>query len=165
MNTMYNNLSQQMPYMYGYNLPQYQRMVQSPQNDQGAPGVAPISPYVAPVMMPQANYIKGRPVVSIDEARASQIDLDGSLYVFPDLGNKKIYTKQINMDGTASFNIFELSGSNNEASVVTPTYVTREELDSILAQLKESLIQANPAFTQPASSPTVKAQVNKTFNL
>jgi len=44
-------------------------------------------------MVPQTNYIKGRPVVSIDEARASQIDLDGSLYVFPDLGNKKIYTK------------------------------------------------------------------------
>jgi hypothetical protein len=42
---------------------------------------------------PAPNYIKGRPVVSIDEARASQIDLDGSLYVFPDLGNKKIYTK------------------------------------------------------------------------
>jgi hypothetical protein len=63
---------------------QYQRpvMQQEPQNANVA----------APVPMIQ-NYIKGRPVVSIDEARASQIDLDGSLYVFPDLGNKKIYTK------------------------------------------------------------------------
>jgi hypothetical protein len=58
-----------------------------------APTVAPMQQYSAPIMMPQMNYIKGRPVVSIDEARASQIDLDGSLYVFPDLGNKKIYTK------------------------------------------------------------------------
>ena len=47
-------------------------------------------------------------MVSIDEARASQIDLDGSLYVFPDLGNKRIYTKQINLDGTAAFNVFTL---------------------------------------------------------
>ena len=159
MNTMYNNLSQQMPYMYGYSMPQYQRMVQSPQNDQGAPGVTNIPPYVAPVMMPQTNYIKGRPVVSIDEARASQIDLDGSLYVFPDLGNKKIYTKQINMDGTAAFNVFELSGANNENPAPTLAYVTRDELDGILAQFKESLMQ----MSTPA--PAVKAQVNKTFNL
>jgi hypothetical protein len=115
-------------------------MVQPPQNDQGAPGVTNMPPYVAPVMMPQTNYIKGRPVVSIDEARASQIDLDGSLYVFPDLGNKKIYTKQINMDGTAAFNVFELSGANSENPAPTLAYVTRDELDGILAQFKESLM-------------------------
>jgi len=52
------------------------------------------APYPMPSLLPaQQNFIKGRPVVSIDEARTSQIDLDGSLYVFPDLGNKKIYTK------------------------------------------------------------------------
>jgi hypothetical protein len=59
---------------------------------QEAQAQTPASPTPA-FMMPQQNYIKGRPVVSIDEARASQIDLDGSLYVFPDLNNKKIYTK------------------------------------------------------------------------
>jgi hypothetical protein len=54
------------------------------------------------------NYIKCRPVASIDEARASQIDLDGSLNVFTDIGNKKIYTKQINLDGTATLNTYTL---------------------------------------------------------
>ena len=88
--------------------------------------------------MSQGNYIKGRPVVSIDEARASQIDLDGSLYVFPDLGNKKIYTKQINMDGTASFNVFELAAPVESAP--TPVYVTKDELDEILASFKASLV-------------------------
>ena len=82
---MYNNLPQTPPYYYPYGMAQqYQRPIvqQEPQ----------INSATAPVAaMP--NYIKGRPVVSIDEARASQIDLDGSLYVFPDLGNKKIYTK------------------------------------------------------------------------
>jgi hypothetical protein len=67
----------------------YQRSAPQVEN---APASAPMTPYAAPIMS-QFNYIKGRPVVSIDEARASQIDLDGSLYVFPDLGNKKIYTK------------------------------------------------------------------------
>ena len=38
---------------------------------------------------PGVSYLKGRPVLSVEEARASQIDLDGSLHVFTDIGNKK----------------------------------------------------------------------------
>lgn len=40
---------------------------------------------------------KGRPVSSKEEARAAQIDFDGSLWIFTDIGNGKIYTKQINI--------------------------------------------------------------------
>lgn len=149
----YTNLTQQTPYMYGYGMPQYQRMVQPQQVEQSAP--------TAPMIMPQTNYIKGRPVVSIDEARASQIDLDGSLYVFPDLGNKKIYTKQINMDGTASFNIFELSAPVENAPA--PVYVTKTELDEILASFKASLTQEKQKEARSAQQ--VKAQVNQPFNL
>ena len=158
--TMYNNLTQQTPYMYGYGMPSYQRMMQ-PQQTEQAPAAAPQQPYSAPIVMQQANYIKGRPVVSIDEARASQIDLDGSLYVFPDLGNKKIYTKQINMDGTAAFNVFELSAPAEPAPV--PFYVTYDELDEILASFKASLTQNNTA--EPAPAPKIKAQINQPFNL
>lgn len=158
---MYNNLTQQTPYMYGYGMPQYQRMVQPQQAETVAPNAASQQQYTAPIVMQQANYIKGRPVVSIDEARASQIDLDGSLYVFPDLGNKKIYTKQINMDGTASFNVFELSAPAEAAP--TPVYVTKDELDTILAQFKESLTQTKQQ--EPAPARNIKAQVNQPFNL
>lgn len=158
---MYNNLTQQTPYMYGYGMqPQYQRMIQQPQTE-SAPTVTQQQPYTAPVMMSQGNYIKGRPVVSIDEARASQIDLDGSLYVFPDLGNKKIYTKQINMDGTAAFNVFELIAPAESAP--TQVYVTKDELDEILASFKASLVQDKPQEAGPARN--VKAQVNAPFNL
>jgi hypothetical protein len=52
--------------------------------------------------------LKGRPVASIEEARASIIDFDGSIFYFPDLANKRIYTKQINMDGTALLCLYEL---------------------------------------------------------
>ena len=157
---MYNNLTQQTPYMYGYGMqPQYQRMMQAQQPEQGAPNM-PSQNYVAPVITPPGNYIKGRPVVSIDEARASQIDLDGSLYVFPDLGNKKIYTKQINMDGTATFNVFELSAPIEVAQ--SQTYVTKEELDTILASFKESLALDKAKENE---SSKVKVQVNQPFNL
>lgn len=53
-------------------------------------------------------YIKCRAVTSIDEAKAAMIDLDGSLHVFTDIPHRKIYTKQINLDGTASLNIYSL---------------------------------------------------------
>lgn len=154
---MYNNLTQQTPMypQYGY----YQRGAVPSSESQAQIAAQQAHNYTMPPMM-QINYIKGRPVVSIDEARASQIDLDGSLYVFPDLSNKKIYTKQINMDGTASFNVFELVAPVETATV--PAYVTKDELDEILANFKASLTQEK---TTEASSAPVKLQINKPFNL
>ena len=154
---MYNNLPQQTPYIYNYGLAQYQRGATPIQEAQVQASAQQTSAF----MMPQQNYIKGRPVVSIDEARASQIDLDGSLYVFPDLGNKKIYTKQINMDGTASFNIFELAAPVETAR--EPVYVTKDELDEILTSFKASLIQEKEK--ESGVAPKVKVQVNQPFNL
>ena len=84
------NLPQTPPYYYGYGYQQFARPMAQPTQEAAMPAQAQQMPMSA---APALNYIKGRPVVSIDEARASQIDLDGSLYVFPDLGNKKIYTK------------------------------------------------------------------------
>ena len=52
------------------------------------------------------QFLKCRPVSSKEEARAYQIDLDGSLWVFTDIGNEKIYTKQVNNDGTATFKTY-----------------------------------------------------------
>lgn len=143
---MYNNLPQTVPaYFYA---PNYQRAPVLPQEVQSQTSTPQIAPYM--------NYIKGRPVVSIDEARASQIDLDGSLYVFPDLGNKKIYTKQINMDGTASFNVFELVEDAPKETAPAPSYVTRDELNAILAEFKLNLVQ--PSAPQAAAA-------KPTFNL
>ena len=143
-------------YYYGYNIPmQYQRAITPTQEAPNASNTQPAAPtYTMPLV--QQNLIKGRPVVSIDEARASQIDLDGSLYVFPDLGNKKIYTKQINMDGTATFNIFELAPQAPQSVESQPEYITRPQLDEILAQFKESLTP--PKAPKPTTAP-------QTFNL
>lgn len=70
----------------------------------------------------QTSILKGRPVSSYDEAKASMIDLDGSVFVFPDFGNKKIYTKQINLDGTATINTYNLDEElkSSPASVESP---------------------------------------------
>lgn len=101
--------------------------------------------------------LKGRPVSSLDEARASSIDFDGSIFYFPDLANKCIYTKQINMDGTATLNLYELKSIPLEPSSQSMTnYITREEFEQVIAQLKQMLAPVQP-ITEP--TPQKKMEV------
>lgn len=66
-----------------------------------------------PTMMPPAQpnayqpvqQIKGRPVTSIEEARAAQVDLDGTSTYFPAPAEGKIYEKLIGMDGLPIFRV------------------------------------------------------------
>ena len=106
----------------------------------------------APMPMPQYG-LKGRPVSSLDEARATSIDFDGSIFYFPDLANKKIYTKQINMDGTATLNMYELKEIPIPQNNSTYNYVTREEFEEALNKLQESIksvdSEPNPAIKKP----------------
>ena len=105
---------------------------------------------------PQVS-LKGRLVSSLEEARATSIDFDGSVFYFPDLANKRIYTKQINMDGTASLCVYELRETpiENEASGFVPSvekFVTREEFERILAELRQKP-------TEPAAPAKPKVEV------
>ena len=95
--------------------------------------------------------IKGRPVSSIEEVKAASIDFDGSVFFFPDLANKKIYTKQINLDGTSTLNIYELKNTPVETVINPSQYITREEFETALAQLKEKI--APPQETMQQSKP------------
>lgn len=105
------------------------------------------SPYLRP-QQPQQLGLKGRPVSSIEEVRASGIDFDGSIFYFPDIANRRIYTKQINIDGTAILNMYELK--EMPAPVVDNNlYVTRQEFNEAIAQLRAAV----PAEETPASSP------------
>lgn len=94
---------------------------------------------------PPQQLLKGRLVSSLEEARATSIDFDGSVFYFPDLANKRIYTKQINMDGTATLCMYELKAlptENNNAVVPSmDNFVTKDELKQVIASLKESLGQ------------------------
>ena len=98
----------------------------------------------------QSLGLKGRPVASIEEARASIIDFDGSTFYFPDLTNQRIYTKQINMDGTVSLNVYELK----LAPIENEKFITREEFEAFVNSLQ---IPAVPAEAAPPRQP---AQLN-----
>ena len=104
-------------------------------------GIRDTQPNATPMYTsPMSNqFLKGRPVSSFEEARAAQIDFDGSLHVFTDIGNKKIYTKQINLDGTATLNTYTLVEQPEviQPQAAPPTeYVTREEFNQVLSQLQ-----------------------------
>ena len=75
-----------------------------------------------------------RPVSSVEEVRASSIDFDGSIFYFPDLANKKIYTKQINLDGTASIFMYELKEIPQQTieNLDFSNIVTKQELEAVL---------------------------------
>lgn len=111
--------------------------------------------FQAPTQPPrQPSYsLKGRPVSSLEEARALSIDFDGSVFYFPDLANKKIYTKQINMDGTATLNMYELKPM---PVVPTADYITRAEFESALLKIQELVAQSSPSA--PTTTPTKEAQ-------
>ena len=84
------------------------------------------------------QFLKCRPVSSKEEARAFQIDLDGSLWVFTDVGNDKIYTKQVNSDGTATFKTYALTQDENP--YVQPEYVTKEEFERAIQSLRDAAV-------------------------
>lgn len=91
------------------------------------------------------NILKGKPVSSIEEARATSIDFDGSIFFFPDLANKKIYTKQINIDGTATMQCYELSELPIEQnSFNTNNFITRDEFNSALQKLSAEVQSLTP---------------------
>ncbi len=126
------------------------------------------NPYMA--QQPRMQYveqpqigIKGRPVSSIEEVRATSIDFDGSIFFFPDLANKKIYTKQINLDGTSTLNIYELKNMPVEqiTGINTAQFITREEFEATLTQLKEKLEQQKPTVVTVSQEAKQQPQIEK----
>lgn len=95
--------------------------------------------------VPAMAFLKGRLVSSIDEVRAAQIDFDGSLFIFPDVGNNCIYTKQITASGSAIINKYTLQ---EDGAPALPNYVTKEELDIIISQLQASIDSKNATIEQ-----------------
>lgn len=90
------------------------------------------------------QILKGRPVSSYDEAKASMIDLDGSLFVFPDIANKRIYTKQIMLDGSAELKVYALqdgvgSDVKHENVEEKEGYVLKRDFDKAVGDLKKQI--------------------------
>ena len=131
--------------MYNYNYyPQAQQPVGQPTQYIPQAYQRPVQPQIG---------LKGRLVSSLEEARATSIDFDGSIFYFPDFANRRIYTKQINLDGTATLNVYELREMPvvNEQQSSLPSldnYITRDEFNKVMAQFKSMLNPEQPTIKQ-----------------
>ena len=95
-----------------------------------------------PVAQTVSPYLKGRLVSSIEEARAQTIDFDGSVFYFPDLANHRIYTKQINLDGTSTLNMYELKEIPMQVPVANQDFITREEFEQAMNPIRQLMAAA-----------------------
>lgn len=114
------------------------------------------APRQVPYEMPQQNLLKGRFVSSVDEVRAAQVDFDGSIFIFPDMANKKIYTKQIDLNGNVKLEEYDWVPIEKTAAV--GDFVTKQEFEETMAKVKEAISQA----TQPQVTP--QPQSKEGFN-
>lgn len=109
------------------------------------------------------QVLKGRPVSSYDEAKASMIDLDGTLFVFTDIANHCIYTKQILLDGSAELKTYVLQeqrqGETKRDNRNNTQYVLREDFERIVGELNrqiEGLKEVMPYDTADGKSDVKK---------
>lgn len=117
-------------------------------------------PFARPPIQP---ILKGKPVTSIDEVRATSVDFDGSISYFPDLANGKIYTKQINMDGTSKILMYEPVEIPQPVMKGQDDFVTREEFNAVIQSIQSHFAESQP---KPVEVPVQQsAETGKTaFN-
>lgn len=132
---MYNN-------MYPYGQPIQQQLAQNRMEQLQQQYNGMFQPNMQ-MQQQQQNVIKGRPVSGIEEARAAMIDLDGSLFVFTDIANKKIYTKQIQLDGSAEVKTYKLIEQPIQESkeIEQSDYVLRSEFENALGNMNKQFKQ------------------------
>ena len=124
---------------------------------QQQPGTnTPLPPRANMLPPQQFGGLRGHPVSSLEEVKASSIDFDGSIFYFPDIANKKIYTKTVGLDGVALLNMYELKPLPSEP--VVGDFVTREEFESALTRISEILAGKFPSNNQPVQEPATPPQ-------
>ena len=99
---------------------------------------------------PPPPMLKGHPVSSLEEVKATSIDFDGSIFYFPDIANKRIYTKTVDMNGIASLNMYELRPLPQESNM-TGDFITRQEFEKVITDLTKAF-QTQVQQTTPSNN-------------
>lgn len=91
--------------------------------------------YQQPQMFPtqmSGTYLKGRLVTGMDEAKAAQIDLDGSSSFFPCPAEGKIYEKVIDLNGAPVFKVYQLVNPQEQKQ---PIYAEKNSVDNLIQRV------------------------------
>lgn len=136
-----------------YNYPQTQ--FQNPQAvGYGGYRAAPQYPQWPQAVTPSVQV---RPVSSIEEVKACPIDFDGSVFYFADVANRRIYTKQINLDGTVTINLYEQKELTQQTDqALNSSYVTKQEFEIAINQLKEMYEKLSNPIVEDVQAPAAQ---------
>lgn len=83
---------------------------------------------------PRPPIIKGRIVMGVEEAKAAQIDLDGTSTFFPCPAEGKIYEKSIDLNGLPVFRVYELARQPEPQRIV---YAEQNIVDKLLERVNK----------------------------
>lgn len=157
----YNQRMMELQQQYPQFFPQ-QQYPQYSQNQQAQTQQA-----AQPSVQRQAEYLSGRAVTSIDEVRAVSADPLGGIGVYTDVGNKKIYTKQINTDGLAVLNTYVLDETPPPAPPEPKEYVEKSEVSALFEQistLTNEVETLKGALSNATTATASNASTNSTSN-
>lgn len=121
-----------------------------------------------PYLPPQQSGIvlrMAQPVSSFEEVKAMSINFDGSIFFFPDLASKRVYSKQILQDGTPNYKVYEEKALPNIN--MASSYVTREEYENTLLNLQKTLngimntVQNQPQSQNQTQQPQEQISLNQ----
>lgn len=162
-----------MPYPYGaYSAPAVYAPPVSPQQQLAQMQQQMYPSYLQqpaqPVQVQQQGQslpVKGWAVASEDEARKAMIDLDGSVFVFPDFTNGCIHTKQIStVDFSPVFKTYRLveaspapQSAPEKPSVDLSGFVPREDFNR-LSETVQGLSETVSQLSAPAKRTTAKEE-------
>lgn len=105
---------------------------------------------------PVQRGIKGRPVSCFEEAKSYPIEWDGSLYVFPDLHNNRIYTKQPMLDGSCPTKCYiEQPIQQNISSQADEQSVSSKIIQELQTKVEMLEQQLKGLINEPKSNTTV----------
>lgn len=142
------------PYAMGAT-PQMQQRLQALQQYNANQQLGSYQPGGYPVMpIQQQPYIKGRFVGGVEEAKAAQVDLDGSSTFFPAPAEGKIYEKLIDMNGLPVFRVYRLVKEEEKKPVYADTQSVQE--------LKVRIERLEKAMTGGVCYESVPANANVT---
>ena len=81
------------------------------------------------------NMVKCKMVTSLEEVKAMPIDFDGSLNVYVDVTNNKIYTKVFTVNATVDIKTYEVVSMVDNNS--DTKYATIDDIEAIKKELEE----------------------------
>lgn len=102
------------------------------------------------------RFLKGRPVTCFEEAQGIAIDFDGSLNIFPDIANKRIYTKQLLNDGSCPVKCYvEQPIPQNSSSRIDEQPISNKIIQELQSKVEMLEQQLKELKNEPKSNATI----------